>query len=63
MTADPAQAADPSHVALPEGAETFDSGFIEADGSYSRTFDVAGEYRYFCIPHEGAGMVATLTVE
>ncbi len=63
VTADPQKAADPSHVALPEGAEAFDSGFIQAGDSYSRTFDVPGEYRYFCIPHEGAGMVATLTVE
>lgn len=63
VTADPGKAADPTHVALPDGAEPFDSGFIQADGSYSHTFDVPGEYRYFCIPHEGAGMVATLTVE
>ena len=63
VTADVQKAADASHVALPEGAESFDSGFIQAGGSYSRTFDVPGVYRYFCIPHEGAGMVATLTVE
>lgn len=63
VTADPGKAADSSHVALPDGADPFDSGFIQADGSYSHPFDVPGEYRYFCIPHEGAGMVATLTVE
>lgn len=63
VTADPEKAADPSHVALPEGAETFNSGFIQANGSFIRTFEVPGEYRYFCIPHEGAGMVGTLIVE
>lgn len=63
VTADPEEAADPSHVALAEGAEPFDSGFIQAGDTFSHTFDVPGEYRYFCIPHEGAGMVATLTVE
>ena len=27
------------------------------------TFDKAGEYKLFCIPHEALGMVATITVE
>jgi len=63
VTADPDIASDPDHVELPEGAEAFDSGFLQSGDVYRRTFDVPGEYRYFCIPHEGAGMVATLTVE
>lgn len=63
VTADPDRAADPDHVELPEGAEVFNSGFLQPGDVYSRTFDVPGEYRYFCIPHEGAGMVAILTVE
>lgn len=63
VTADPSKAADPAHVELPEGAETFDSGFIEAGGTYSHTFEVPGRYRYFCIPHEAAGMIGEVVVE
>lgn len=62
VTADPALADDPSHVKLPQGAETFNSGSIPPGESYSRTFTVPGDYVYFCIPHEGQGMVASLTV-
>lgn len=63
VTADPELADDQSNVKLPAGAETFNSGSIEPGEVYRRTFTVPGEYRYFCIPHEGQGMVATLTVE
>ncbi len=61
-TADSSKAADPAHVKLPEGAEPWDSGMVNQGESWSRTFDVPGEYAYFCIPHEMAGMVASLTV-
>ena len=61
-TADPDKAGDPDHVRLPEGAERWDSGLVNQGQSFSRTFDVPGEYAYFCIPHEAAGMLATLTV-
>lgn len=62
VTADSAKAMDPSHVELPARARSFDSGDIGPGESWSRTFDVPGDYRYFCIPHERAGMVGTLTV-
>jgi plastocyanin len=62
VTADPSKANDPAHVKLPEGAETFDSGMIQPGGSFSHTFETPGEYRYFCIPHEGVGMIGTVTV-
>ncbi|UWQ22927.1 plastocyanin/azurin family copper-binding protein [Jannaschia sp. W003] len=55
----PAEAAD---VALPAGAEAFDSGEIPAGGVYRHTFTVPGTYRYFCDPHHGAGMVGTVLV-
>jgi len=29
---------------------------------YSHTFEVRGEYPYFCIPHERSGMVGTIVV-
>ncbi|WP_276272430.1 plastocyanin/azurin family copper-binding protein [Haloarcula litorea] len=30
--------------------------------AYSHTFEVRGEYPYFCIPHERGGMVGTVVV-
>lgn len=63
VTADPALAANPQSVMLPAGAAPFDSGLIDAGAAYTRTFTVAGTYRYFCRPHEGGGMIATLVVE
>lgn len=63
-TCDPEKANNPEeHVQLPEGAETWDSGLLNTDEEFSHTFEVAGEYTYFCIPHEANGMVANLTVE
>ncbi|MFB6285798.1 MAG: plastocyanin/azurin family copper-binding protein [Candidatus Bipolaricaulia bacterium] len=49
---------------IPEGAEPWDSGFLTEDGSttFERTFTVEGVYDYFCVPHEGYGMVGTLVV-
>ena len=47
---------------VPEGAASFDSGDVAPGGSYSHTFEVAGTYSYYCIPHEGAGMVGTVIV-
>ena len=62
VTADPAKAINPSNVALPDGAQTWDSGAIAGGESFSRTFDVPGTYRYVCTVHESFGMVATLMV-
>lgn len=63
VTADPSKASLDASVALPEGAEPFDSGRLEPDGSYSHTFETAGTYRYFCVPHEGAEMRGVVVVE
>lgn len=62
VTANPALANEPGHVSLPDGAKTFNSGLLQPGQSFSHTFTVPGEYRYFCIPHEGAGMLGTVTV-
>lgn len=62
VTADPAAAGNPSFVTLPAGAQPFDSGLIGAGGTFSRTFDVAGRYDYFCIPHQSLGMRGTVIV-
>jgi len=61
VTADPRKA-KPEHVKLPNGAEAFDSGEIQPGESFSRTFTVPGRYRYFCIPHEAAGMIGEIEV-
>lgn len=63
VTADPEKVADREHVQLPGEAETFDSGVIRPGETYRQTFTVPGTYRYFCIPHEAAGMVAEIVVE
>ena len=43
--------------------DAYPDGSIAGDETYEHTFDTAGEYQYFCIPHEQAGMVGTLTVQ
>lgn len=63
---------------IPGGAEYFASGGFPseeaaredlADGivgqeeSFEVTFDVAGTYEFFCIPHEQQGMKGTVVVE
>lgn len=63
VTADKSMAADPSHVQFPQGAESFHSGDVEAGEVWSHTFDVAGTYRYVCLPHEQQGMIGTVIVE
>lgn len=62
ITADPARAADSSHVALPEGAESFDSGDLQPGDSFRHIFKVPGVYHYFCVPHEKEGMRGTIVV-
>lgn len=62
---------------LPDGAVYFASGEFESesaarqaypegsvgrDETYSHTFETAGEFPYFCVPHE-SGMVGTVIVE
>jgi plastocyanin len=63
---------------IPADAEYFASGDFDSESaarddiqagtlgegeSYSHTFETTGEYEYFCIPHENAGMVGSITVE
>ena len=63
---------------LPEGASYFASGDFETEAAarqaypsegsvgqgetYRHTFETAGEFPYFCIPHE-SGMIGTVVVE
>lgn len=64
--------------AIPEGADYFASGGFDSEAAardawprkggvtpgetYAHTFETAGEFGYFCIPHEPAGMVGTVVV-
>ena len=62
VTADPSRAMQAANVRLPSGADAFDSGDIGPGGSFTWTFTEPGEYRYVCIPHEGAAMTGTIMV-
>lgn len=39
------------------------AGMVASGESYEHTFEVAGTYEYYCIPHESSGMVGTVEVE
>lgn len=40
-----------------------DQGNIAGGESFEHTFELEGEYGYFCIPHETVGMIASVTVQ
>ena len=61
-TADPGRAPGSKNIALPAGAETFDSGWMKGGQSFRYTFSEPGVYRYICLPHEGARMFGTVIV-
>ena len=62
-TKNPVKDTRPELAHLPPGAEGWDSGLLNQGQSFSHTFTVAGEYRYFCIPHVLSGMLGTVIVE
>jgi len=62
VTCDPAQAKDPSHIALPAGAAPFGSDDLAQGDTYEHRFDVPGTYRYICHYHERMGMAGTVVV-
>ncbi len=62
VTDDPKLARKPQDAMLPVGAKAFNSGDIPAGQIYTRTFETPGAYRYFCIHHEGDGMLGTVIV-
>lgn len=57
---------DPSNdkpLRIPERADGWNSGVLSDSGAtFEKTFQVEGVYDYFCIPHEGVGMVGTVVV-
>lgn len=38
-------------------------GAVASGTTYAHTFETAGEFGYFCIPHEAADMVGTVVVD
>lgn len=46
-----------------DGWERSFGGRIDTGETYEHTFEVAGVYEYYCIPHEEAGMYGTIVVE
>lgn len=45
-----------------EARNDVSGGLLETGASYEQTFEVAGTYDYYCIPHESGGMVGTVEV-
>jgi plastocyanin len=62
VTDDPAKAATATDAQLPAGVQSWDSGDLNPGQSYSHLFDTPGTYKYFCQPHETAGMLGTVIV-
>jgi plastocyanin len=62
VTDNPATAAKAGDSILPAGAIPFSSGDIDAGKIFVYRFTVPGTYRYFCMHHEGDGMVGTIVV-
>jgi len=52
--------------AIPSGVSqesiSMDDQLGDEGATFSKKFDVAGSYGYYCEPHRGAGMTATLVV-
>ncbi len=63
VTDDPKLAGKPADSTLPAGASAFNSGDIPAGQIYTHSFEVPGTYHYFCMHHEGDGMLGTVIVE
>ena len=51
-----------SEAAAREGWES-QKGIIYQGDSFEHTFEIPGQYQYFCIPHERDGMIGLITVE
>lgn len=48
---------------VPEGASSWDSGTLSNAGkTFEHTFETAGVYDYFCLPHEATGMIGSVIV-
>ena len=49
---------------IPQGAAAWNSGTLAEQGAtFEHTFETAGTYDYFCIPHKSLGMVGRIVVD
>lgn len=54
---------DQHSLRIPDGAVPWDSGYLVKPGAtFDVTLRVPGVYDYYCMPHEGAGMVGRIVV-
>ncbi|MFB6074623.1 MAG: plastocyanin/azurin family copper-binding protein [Haloarculaceae archaeon] len=51
-----------SEAAARQGWVGSRGGAIFEGDTYEHTFDVRGQYTYFCVPHEPSGMIGTVVV-
>jgi len=49
-------------LGIPEEADSFDSGVLQAGDSWLLQLTVEGEYNYFCLPHERMGHTGRIIV-
>ncbi len=49
-------------MAVPAGAQDFDSDLMMPGATFSYTFAVPGTYKYVCTPHSTSGMAGEVTV-
>ncbi|MFA9460544.1 plastocyanin/azurin family copper-binding protein [Thiohalorhabdus methylotrophus] len=47
---------------VPSGAKVWDSGFKQPGDTFEVTLETEGAHHYFCLPHEGMGMVGIIAV-
>lgn len=48
---------------IPDSADAWDSGTLSEEGqTFEHTLETTGVYDYFCIPHEGTGMIGSVIV-
>lgn len=47
---------------IPADAAAFDSGTLQDGETFEHVFDVEGVYDYYCVPHEGVGMIGSVIV-
>lgn len=47
---------------VPDGAQAWDSGFKQPGDTWEVTLSTEGAHHYYCLPHEGMGMVGVIAV-
>jgi plastocyanin len=63
VTCDPSLASNASSVILPSGAQPFNSGVVNPNGTFSHTFTTPGTYQYVSLPFEAQSMFGTVNVQ